>query len=123
MGWAFTAVFVAGWVLASRIAMRSLMGRLKCPEGSEFLDICREYHSRKHKPVPVGELRERHLGDVLLAALIGLAWPVVLAAQVVAGMTPATPGELRRVSREQQATIEQQARDIEALTRQMKGGL
>lgn len=121
MRWVVAALFVAGWVLASRIVMRSMMSRLECPEGNS-LGPCREFHRERHKPTAVGALRERTLGDMVCALLVGLAWPVVLLAWLVAGTAPQTSAELERVSREQRELIDRQQQDIEWMTERIRRG-
>lgn len=118
IAWILLAVWLIGWMYGSRLVLRAWMEKILCSKGEEFLSICRTYHP-KGCAKSRGEIRPRFLTDTLAAFGIGFTWPVLVLAHLLSATTPVTPGESRRIRREQESRIAEQAAEIARLERQI----
>lgn len=135
-------VWIAGAVVATPAQLRRRMEAKvckKCGSASTSASAHDSHYSYPLIPVtwiPRGERRARTTGDAWAAFMFMLLWPAfavfysvygvgwlvsrALGKPVLAG-TRLTPGELRRIEREQAERIAEQKREIERLTDEIHG--
>lgn len=119
--WLIPVVYLLGTLVGARVWLRSWMENVVCSgigRDQEFLSFCRANHVSKCAQ-PRGETRDRRLADGILALVIGLAWPLILLAQLVVRSTPASPAEARYKLRTQQEEIAELQAANERLMKQI----
>ena len=106
-------IYGLGWLFAARYTLTARMNKPMCSRDRDFdYGFCVRHHKAGCLK-PIGQFRDRTLGDAAIALALALPWPVILAAATVMRTTPKTSGEQTR-------TIEQQRRTIDRLTREIE---
>ncbi len=118
IGWAILMTYLVGWIASTPVALQILMtqrhgcrGRNRTKYIWDYESHCRSY-CQNGCWTSVGEIRDRNLGDALLALSAASVWFLAIVPVLTLRWTPLTDPELRRRS-------EEQAKRIETLERQL----